>query len=155
MFLWSFSFLFDLCKYLSGSTENKEILSSGMKKEKLLSIFSDIGKLFNNKRINIFFIAWRMSLCSIDFLFNNNTLFYNNEKNKNIYDNDNNIKPIEVNFNNNEYIIFSRFCLLFVRRSWWRLSYIFLVIIKYIFSLFCCGKCEKGNSLERRRLGKR
>jgi hypothetical protein len=35
---------------------------------------------------------------------------------KNIYDNDNNIKPIEVNFNNNEYIIFSRFCRLFVRR---------------------------------------
>lgn len=53
-------------------------------------------------------MAWGMSLCWIDFLFNNNTLFYNNEKNKReIYDNDNNIKPIEVNSNNNEYIIFS------------------------------------------------
>jgi hypothetical protein len=29
------------------------------------------------------------------------------KKRKKIYDNDNNIKPIEVNFNNNEYIIFS------------------------------------------------
>lgn len=52
-----------------------------------------------------------MSLCSIDFLFNNNTLFDNNERNKNIYDNDNNIKPIEVNFNNNEYIISLSFSL--------------------------------------------
>lgn len=79
-------FSFDLCKCSSNSTENKE---KNCQREKLWRNFLDREeqkKLFNNKRINIFFIAWGMSLCSIDFLFNNNTLFFNNEKNKkNIY----------------------------------------------------------------------
>ena len=45
---------------------------------------------------------------SIDFLFNNKHYSSNNEKNEEqmSYDSDNNIKPIEVNSNNDEYIIF-------------------------------------------------
>lgn len=83
-----------------------------------------------------------MSLCSIDFLFNNNTLFYNNEKNKNIYDNDNNIKPIEVNFNNNEYIIFLSFLSLCCQT--FTMTIIVHISGNNNFPLSCCGKWGKG-----------
>lgn len=78
-----------------------------------------------------------MSLCSIEFLFNNNTLFSNNEKNKNIYDDDNNIKPIEVNSDNNEYIIFLSLCATFMMTI-----IVHIPRNKNIF--FVCRKCGDG-----------
>lgn len=70
-------------KELLSSSENRKLLSfslaAGIERRREME-----RQLFNNKRINKFlsFRSYGISLCSIDFLFNNKTLFSNNEKNE-------------------------------------------------------------------------
>lgn len=66
----------------------------------------------NNKGINIFFARHEECLC-VQSTFYSIIIHYSavmkRMGERKIYDDDdNNIKPIEVNFNNKEYIIFSR-----------------------------------------------
>jgi hypothetical protein len=139
---------------LQGASDNegRKIIESWIE---TVSKSDEKRKLFNNKGINkISFLHEEFLSClCVQSSFYSIIIHYatNNEKERRkgereMYDNDNNIKPIEVNFNNNEYIIFlSSARVSSWRRSWWRLSYIFLVIKK----IFLSRRLHKSSSLAR------